>query len=156
MAGDFTQQQPFDEQLEAERLSLQATTPPAQLPGYRIEQFLGAGAFGQVWVGRDLNTGRPVAIKFFLHRGGVNWSLLSHEVKNLVQLSADRHIVQVLEVGWDSDPPFYVMELVNGGSLEDELSRRGALPVTEATALFRKICVGLNHSHSKGVLHCDL
>lgn len=135
---------------------MQAAAPPADVPGYRLERFLGSGAFGQVWVGRDLNTGRPVAIKFFLHRGGVNWSLLSHEVKNLVQLSADRHIVQVLEVGWDSDPPFYVMELVTGGSLEDELSRRGALPVSEAVRLFRRICIGLNHSHSKGVLHCDL
>lgn len=153
---DQTQFQTEGGRSTSKKLSMQATAPPADVPGYRLERFLGSGAFGQVWVGRDLNTGRPVAIKFFLHRGGVNWSLLSHEVKNLVQLSADRHIVQVLEVGWDSDPPFYVMELVNGGSLEDELSRRGALPVTEATALFRKICVGLNHSHSKGVLHCDL
>ncbi|KAA5541124.1 serine/threonine protein kinase [Roseiconus nitratireducens] len=135
---------------------MQATTPPADVPGYRLERFLGSGAFGQVWVGRDLNTGRPVAVKFFLHRGGVNWSLLSHEVKNLVQLSADRHVVQVLEVGWDADTPFYVMELVTGGSLEEMLERRGALPIDEAVDLFRRICVGLNHSHSKGVLHCDL
>ena len=91
---------------------MQATTPPAEVPGYRLIQFLGAGAFGQVWVGRDLNTGRDVAVKFYLHRGGVNWSLLSREVKNLVQLSADRYVVQVLEVGWDADPPYYVMELV--------------------------------------------
>ncbi len=75
---------------------MQATTPPANVPGYRLTQFLGAGAFGQVWVGRDLNTGREVAVKFYLHRGGVNWSLLSREVKNLVQLSADRYVVQVL------------------------------------------------------------
>lgn len=153
---DQTQYQTEGGRSSSKKLSMQATTPPADVPGYRLERFLGSGAFGQVWVGRDLNTGRPVAIKFFLHRGGVNWSLLSHEVKNLVQLSADRHIVQVLEVGWDSDPPFYVMELVTGGSLEDELSDRGAMPVTDAVAMFRKICVGLNHSHSKGVLHCDL
>ncbi len=153
---DQTQFQTENGRSTSKQLSMQASAPPADVPGYRLERFLGSGAFGQVWVGRDLNTGRPVAIKFFLHRGGVNWSLLSHEVKNLVQLSADRHIVQVLEVGWDSDPPYYVMELVTGGSLEDELSRRGALPVAEAVALFRKICVGLNHSHSKGVLHCDL
>ena len=84
---------------------MEATTPPADVPGYRLTQFLGAGAFGQVWVGRDLNTGRDVAVKFYLHRGGVNWSLLSREVKNLVQMSADRYVVQVLEVGWDVDPP---------------------------------------------------
>ena len=80
---------------------MEATTPPADVPGYRLTKFLGAGAFGQVWVGRDLNTGRDVAVKFYLHRGGVNWSLLSREVKNLVQMSADRYVVQVLEVGWD-------------------------------------------------------
>ncbi|MEM0927130.1 MAG: serine/threonine protein kinase, partial [Planctomycetota bacterium] len=153
---DQTQQQTEGGRVASKKLSMQATAPPADVPGYRLERFLGSGAFGQVWVGKDLNTGRPVAVKFFLHRGGVNWSLLSHEVKNLVQLSADRNIVQVLEVGWDSDPPFYVMELVTGGSLEEELTERGAMPVSEAVNLFRKICIGLNHSHSKGVLHCDL
>ncbi len=135
---------------------MQATTPPAEVPGYRLQRFLGAGAFGQVWVGRDLNTGRGVAVKFYLHRGGVNWSLLSREVKNLVQLSADRHVVQVLEVGWDADPPYYVMELVTGGSLEEMLQERSKLPVAEAVEMFRKICIGLNHCHGKGVLHCDL
>ena len=153
---DLTQDQTEGGQSSSRERSMQVSAPPGDVPGYRLERFLGSGAFGQVWVGRDLNTGRPVAVKFFLHRGGVNWSLLSHEVKNLVQLSADRHIVQVLEVGWDSDPPFYVMELITGGSLEDLLSERGALPVEEAVELFRRICIGLNHSHSKGVLHCDL
>ena len=138
------------------KLSTDATTPPAEVPGYRLQRFLGSGAFGQVWVGLDLNTGRPVAVKFYLHRGGVNWSLLSREVKNLVQLSADRHVVQVLEVGWDSDPPYYVMELITGGSLEDLLQTRKQLPVHEAVELFQKICVGLNQCHGKGVLHCDL
>lgn len=140
----------------SEKLSLQATTPPADVPGYRLTQFLGAGAFGQVWIGSDLNTGRSVAVKFYLHRGGVNWSLLSREVKNLVQLSADRYVVQVLEVGWDADPPYYVMELVSGGSLEDRLQARGRMPADEAVEIFRKVCVGLNRCHAKGVLHCDI
>ncbi len=156
VAGDQTQQQSLGEQLSAERLSLQSTVPPAILPGYRLERFLGAGTFGQVWYGHSLNTGRPVAIKFYLHRGGVNWSLLAREVKNLVQLSADRSIVQVLDVGWDSEPPYYVMEYLSNGSLEDLLRRRGRLPVPQAVEMFRRICLGLNHCHGKGVLHCDL
>ncbi|QDT10418.1 serine/threonine protein kinase [Planctomycetes bacterium K23_9] len=153
---DLTQYQTADGQSTSKKLSIQATTPPADVPGYRLQKFLGAGAFGQVWTGQDLNTGRSVAVKFFLHRSGVNWSLLSREVKNLVQMSADRHVVQVLEVGWESDPPYYVMELVPGGSLEEFLQDRGAIPVAEAVEMFRTICVGLNHCHSKGVLHCDL
>jgi len=156
VSKDYTQDQSPGEQQEAERLSLRATQPPSQIPGYRLEKFLGAGAFGQVWVGRDLNTGRPVAVKFYLHRGGVNWPLLSREVKNLVQLSADRYVVQVLEVGWDGDPPYYVMEYLPSGSLEDLLASRGRLPVWQAVDIFRRICVGLNHCHGKGVLHCDL
>ena len=153
---DLTQYQTEGAESTSKQLSLEATTPPAEVPGYQLQQFLGAGAFGQVWTGRDLNTGRSVAVKFFLHRSGVNWSLLNREVKNLVQMSADRHVVQVLGVGWESDPPYYIMEYVAGGSLEDLLRRRKVIPIDEATELFRKICVGLNHCHSKGVLHCDL
>lgn len=156
MSDDQTEYQSAGGKSTSQELSLQATTPPSDVPGYRLSNFLGSGAFGQVWVGRDLNTGRSVAVKFYLHRGGVNWSLLSREVKNLVQLSADRQVVQVLEVGWDADPPYYVMELVTGGSLEDLLKRRGRLSVSESVKMFRQICVGLNHCHAKGVLHCDL
>jgi eukaryotic-like serine/threonine-protein kinase len=153
---DQTEAQSPGEQLLAEEMSLRPTTPPATLPGYRLDRFLGAGTFGQVWFGHDLNTGRPVAIKFYLHRGGVNWSLLSREVKNLVQLSAERSIVQVLDVGWDAEPPFYVMEYLPNGSLEDLLQSAGRLSVTQSVDIFRKICIGLNHCHGRGVLHCDL
>lgn len=156
MSEELTQHQTAGGRSTAKQLSMLATTPPAEVPGYRLQHFLGAGAFGQVWVGQDLNTGRGVAVKFYLHRGGVNWSLLSREVKHLVQLSADRYVVQVLEVGWDADPPYYVMELVRGGSLEDLLKARVRLPVGEAVEIFRKICIGLNHCHAKGVLHCDI
>lgn len=156
MKPEHTEYQTVGGQTTSQKLSTQATTPPAEVPGHRLTRFLGSGAFGQVWVGRDLNTGRNVAVKFYLHRGGVNWSLLSREVKNLVQLSADRYVVQVLEVGWDADPPYYVMELVNGGSLEDLLQLRTRLSVAEAVEMFRRICTGLNHCHAKGVLHCDL
>lgn len=156
MTIDRTEQQSVGEQLVAGELSLRPTTPPATLPGYRLDRFLGAGTFGQVWFGHDLNTGRPVAVKFYLHRGGVNWSMLSREVKNLVQLSAERSIVQVLDVGWDAEPPFYVMEFLPNGSLEDLLESAGRLPVHQAVEIFRKICIGLNHCHGRGVLHCDL
>lgn len=154
--GESTERQDVDAKGYSQQMSMQATTPPANVPGYRLTRFLGAGAFGQVWVGRDLNTGRDVAVKFYLHRGGVNWSLLSREVKNLVQLSADRYVVQVLEVGWDAEPPYYVMELIRGGSLEEWLQQRNRIPVDDAVDLFEKICVGLNRCHAKGVLHCDL
>ena len=142
--------------MRAEELSLRATTPPAQVPGYRLDRLLGQGAFGQVWVGNNLNTGRTVAIKFYLHRSGVNWSSLTREVKNLVSMAGNRFIVQVLEVGWDAEPPYYVMEYLENGSLDDLIRARGAMPPSKAVELFSDIAMGLNHSHGKGVLHCDL
>ncbi len=153
---DYTLNQTEGEQVRAEELSLRATVPPAQVPGYRLDRLLGQGAFGQVWVGYNLNTGRTVAIKFYLHRSGVNWSLLTREVKNLVSMSSNRSIVQVLEVGWDSEPPYYVMEYLENGSLDDLIHSRGVIPMSRAMELFFDIATGLNHSHGKGVLHCDL
>ena len=156
MNEDYTQRQTVGEQMRAEELSLRATIPPAEVPGYRLERLLGQGAFGQVWVGKNLNTGRSVAVKFYLHRGGVDWSLLSREVKHLVSMAANRFIVQVLEVGWEAEPPYYVMEFLENGSLDDLIRNKGVLAPKHAAELFSDIALGLNHSHGKGVLHCDL
>jgi serine/threonine protein kinase len=156
MTLDQTLNQSIGEQLHAEELSLRATAPPSEVPGYRMERLLGQGAFGQVWIATNLNTGRTVAIKFYLHRSGVNWSLLTREVKNLVSMAGNRAIVQVLEVGWDAVPPYYVMEYLEHGSLDDLIRSQGSLPIPRAVELFTEIASGLNHSHGKGVLHCDL
>ena len=156
MSHDFTQQQsPADEE-RSQQLSVQHTRPPTEVPGYRMERFLGAGAYGEVWVGVDRNTGRQVAIKFYAHKRGVDWQLLAREVEKLVFLSADRYVVQLLEVGWDAEPPYYVMEFLENGSLEDLLRTNGTMPVNEAVEMFTDICQGLSHAHGKGVLHCDL
>ena len=130
--------------------------PPAAIDGYTFRSFIGSGAHGQVWEAVDQNTGRLVAVKFYTHQGGLDWPLLSKEVEKLVFLSADRYVVQLLDVGWASAPPYYVMEYMPNGSLADRLHREGAFSVGEAVEIFREIVVGISHAHSKGVLHCDL
>ncbi|HUY87794.1 MAG TPA: serine/threonine protein kinase [Pirellulales bacterium] len=152
---DRTLAQTNEERFYAQERSLQPARPPLEVPGYRSERFLGSGAYGQVWVAVDTNTGRRVAIKFYTHRGGLDWSLLSREVERLALLFADRYVVQLVDVGWDADPPYFVMEYLEQGSLADRL-QAGPLPVDEAVELFREIAVGLVHAHGKGVLHCDL
>lgn len=156
MSSDFTEHQSSGELQRSKELSLQRTRPPTEASGYEAQRFLGAGAYGEVWVGVDKKTGRRVAIKYYAHRRAVDWSLLSREVEKLVFLSADRYVVQLLDVGWDADPPYYVMEYVENGSLEDLIRREGPLLAAEAVELFREVAVGLVHAHGKGVLHCDL
>jgi serine/threonine protein kinase len=156
MSADHTEFQSDDAIARAKDLSLQRTKPPADVPGYETQRFLGSGAYGEVWVGVDQTTGRRVAIKFYTHGSQIDWSLLSREVEKLAVLSADRYVVQLLDVGWDATPPYYVMDYIENGSLEDALVERGHYPASEAVELFEEVANGLRHLHSKGVLHCDL
>ncbi len=155
MSTDPTEPQDNRQRREARQRSLKRGQPPAQVPGYDPERFLGVGAYGEVWVAKQRNTGRRVAIKFYTHRGGLDWSLLSREVEKLAFLFADRYVVQLLGVGWDAEPPYYIMEYLERGSLAERL-QQGPLPIDEAVTLFRDVAVGLVHAHVKGVLHCDL
>ena len=89
----------------------------------------------------DSNSGRRVVIKFFNSRGGLDWSLLAREVEKLRYLFSDRHIIQLFAVGWDATPPYYVMDYMQGGSLE-QLLRGRPLDMDHALAMFREIAVG--------------
>src|SRR5207244_2336690 len=122
-------QSPAD--LERAQLLSQHARPPAQVEGYEIQRCLGAGAFGTVWLATQKSTGKVVAIKFYMHRGGLDWTLLNREVEKLAVLYTDRDIVQLIDVGWESSPPYYVMEYLERGSLE-QLLLQGSVPVSEA------------------------
>ncbi len=156
MNADYTQTQSDSDRQWAREKSAPRDQPPASVPGVDLVDFLGDGAFGEVWIGVDNNTGRRVAVKFFARRQDVAWAGLSSEVEKLVLLSNDRRIVQLLKVGWQTDPPYYVMEYVDSGSLEDDLQRSGPWPAAAAAELFVELAKALQHAHGKGVLHCDL
>ena len=155
MTLDPTLPQNAPERRRSQEMSLERASPPLAVPGYDAERLLGVGAYGEVWVAIERNTGRRVAIKFYSHRRGLDWSLLSREVEKLAFLFADRYVVQLIGVGWESDPPYYVMEYLEQGSLADRL-QQGPLGVQEAVDLAREVAIGLVHAHDKGVLHCDL
>jgi serine/threonine protein kinase len=155
MAEQQTEIMQEEDLQRAEDLSLHRNEPPTTVPGYKTERLLGKGAFGEVWLAENRNTGRKMAIKFYARRGGADWSLLAREVEKLRYLAADRYVVQLHEVGWEADPPYYVMEYLEAGSLEDRL-RQGTMPVAEALEMFREVAVGMGHAHAKGILHCDL
>jgi hypothetical protein len=140
---------------ERARVLSRHTVPPGQVEGYDIERCLGAGAFGTVWLATQKSTGKRVAIKFYEHRGGLDWALLNREVEKLAFLYTDRDIVQLIDVGWDASPPYYVMEYLSRGSL-DQLLQQGALPADEAVRIVHDVAQALVHAHGRGILHCDL
>jgi hypothetical protein len=147
----------LDEEGVARALALSEPrqVPPAEVPGYRIERCLGVGAYGSVWLASELNTGKQVAIKFYSHRRGLDWSLLNREVEKLAELYTSREVIGLMRVGWDADPPYYVMEFLKNGSLA-RLLERGSLPVSEAVRIATAVATALVHAHKHGILHCDV
>ena len=105
---------------------------PPRVPGYESVRLLGRGAFGAVWLARQENTGKQVAIKVYPHMDRLDIAELKREVRILAALYAAREIVQLIEVGWEASPPYFVMEYLEHGSLEDWLRRQ---PLAEEEAL---------------------
>jgi serine/threonine protein kinase len=140
---------------EAQALSQPRQVPPAEVPGFRIERCLGSGAYGSVWLASERNTGKQVAIKFYSHRRGLDWSLLNREVEKLAALYTSRDVIGLMQVGWDSDPPYYVMEYLRNGSLS-RLLERGPLAVNDAVRIAVAVTNALVHAHRHGILHCDV
>lgn len=155
MNSDQTHPQNSQDQRQAKQLSLLSSTLP-EIPEYQLLRLLGQGAYGRVWLAIDLNTRRSVAIKQFLLGNRQNLEALGREIDLLAKMSAGRNIVQVLKVGWDQSPPFYVMEYMENGSLEEWLQKDQEIPVKSVVRLIREIAEGLSFAHGKGILHCDL
>jgi eukaryotic-like serine/threonine-protein kinase len=156
MSDDLTQHQTDGDHDRSRQLSMQPTDSHIDIPGVQITRLLGTGAYGEVWVGVDINTNRQVAVKFFHHQSGVDWQLLSKEVEKLVSLATQRYVVQLLDVGWEASPPYYVMEYLEDGSLDQFIKTADSISIQEAVELFHDITTGLSHAHNKGILHCDL
>jgi serine/threonine-protein kinase len=126
--------------------------------GDRISEYVldapaGSGTFGTVWRARHhVWSQQVVAIKLptsplylrELQREGLAAAKLSHP--NVVKAQ-----------GFDpySDPPYLVMEYVDGPSLRDVL-RKGPLAVPAAVAILRQVLAGLGHAHEHGIVHRDL
>jgi serine/threonine protein kinase len=155
MDSDATLVQDQTEITRATELSRQLETPPARVPGYTLVRSLGDGAYGSVWLAYEENTGKQVAIKFYTHHRGLDWSLLNREVEKLAVLYTSRNIVRLIDVGWNSEPPYYVMEYLAHGSLASFLAS-GPLPPHEAVRIAKSVLLALVHAHGSGILHCDL
>jgi eukaryotic-like serine/threonine-protein kinase len=132
-----------------------ARRPPA-IAGYVLHTLMGRGGHGEVWLGENRTTRRQVAVKFLYSRAALDWSLLDGETEKLAFLAADRRVVQLLDVGRDADPPFFVMEYISRGSLAQHLESAGRPELDRTVAIFEEIALGLMQVHAKGILHCDL
>ena len=123
---------------------------------YRIEERLGAGGMGVVYLAERIGLGRRVAIKF-LHADIAAQPQFrirfEREARAMSKLNHP-HCVPVIDYGV-ADAPYIVLEYVTGESLAHLLAR-GPIPLRRALAITRQILAGLAHAHNEGIVHRDI
>jgi serine/threonine-protein kinase len=134
-----------------------ALEPGSRLGDYEIVSSLGAGGMGEVYRARDTTLGREVAIKLLLEEVSADAERLARFEREAQVLASLNHpnVATLYGFSRHGETSFLVMELVEGETLADRLTR-GALTVGEAIPLFLQIAEGLEAAHAKGVIHRDL
>ena len=125
---------------------------------YRILGELGRGAMGVVFTAFDLQLHRKVAIKFVSSREFSNDSRQSFiQEARAMALVNHPNVLAIHAFGEHGSMPYFVMELVEGQTMEGWLSRSSRLPdLDEALAILNDVCEGVSAIHGAGTVHCDL
>jgi serine/threonine-protein kinase len=126
---------------------------------YRLEERIASGAMGSIWRGCHLALKAPVAIKFLDVSVARETEMHSRFLQEARSAAAVRcaNVVQVFDYGKDdSTPPFIVMELLEGETLEQRLLQRKVLSPAELDEIFRQVAAGISRAHATGVVHRDL
>src|ERR1019366_8709103 len=129
-----------------------------ELGPYLVEKELGSGAMGTVFLGKHKKSGQRVAIKLMSLALGTSDTAVKRfkrEVDILKQLD-HVNIVKYIISGRYHSPPFYIMDFVEGESLDHILSRRTRLPWEEVVKIGIDLCAALQHAHDQGIIHRDL
>jgi tRNA A-37 threonylcarbamoyl transferase component Bud32 len=135
-----------------------AVSIPATIGEYEVIEPIARGGMGVVVKARQPRIGRIVAVKIIrndlLSSPGAR-TRFRIEVQSAGSL---RHpnIVTVYEANEDAGQEYFSMELVEGDALDRILADQGPLEPLRAARLLAQIAEGVDHAHSKGVLHRDL
>jgi serine/threonine protein kinase/formylglycine-generating enzyme required for sulfatase activity len=135
-----------------------AGEPPLQIGRYRVQRVLGEGGFGRVYLARDEQLDRLVAIKV-PHRRLVSRpeDAAAHVTEARTAANLDHpHIVPVYDIGHTEECPcFIVAKFIDGPTLAQQL-RTGRPPLRAAAALVATVAEALHHAHRQGLVHRDI
>jgi serine/threonine-protein kinase len=113
---------------------------------------------GEVYRATDSVLDRTVAIKLLAHRHARDPDVrarFKREALAAAQLSTQKHVVTVFDVGEHAGRPFIVMEYLEGGSVHDRL-RRGAVEPARALEWLEGAAEALDAAHQRGIVHRDV
>ncbi len=132
---------------------------------YRLEENLGSGGMGEVWVASHRMLARSAAVKFL--RPDVTAGLDPGQVQELnqrfereVQATATLHSPHTVDIyDYGSTPEgtfYYVMELLNGIDLETLVKRFGPITPARTVYMLKQACHSLHEAHRRRLVHRDI
>ncbi len=130
---------------------------PQKIDRFIINDILGRGAQGIVYLATDPSLDRQVAIKSVSLRDSFQQQ---HYIDNLLQeartVSRLQHanIVSIYDIGSEQLNPYLVLEYVEGDTLQALM--RQPVPMPRAIKIIRDVLSGVAAAHEHGIIHCDL
>ncbi len=145
-------------------MSMHAQAPAELQPGvilldkFKIIEILGVGGMGSVYSVEHLFMNQHYALKCLnkCHRNDINWRRFENEAKAANMLDHP-NLLRVYEFGLlPGGRPYFLMELVNGVTLADEVKKLGRLPMKRALKIFIQVAFAIDYAHNHKIIHRDL
>jgi serine/threonine protein kinase len=124
-----------------------------------LESIVGRGGSCTIFRARHESLDAPVAVKVLLPDESAHWQRSFLQLKSEAHLLArlsHPHIVRVLDFEADASLPYLVLELIEGGSLDDRIHKQGRLAPEQATAIILQAAEGLSAMWKLGAVHRDV
>lgn len=119
---------------------------------------LGSGAFGKVYLGRDLTSNQFVAIKT-MNNDQISdpymQEALQKEIK-VMQTLKGNNVVRLLDVFKSASHTYLIQEFCNGGDFRSYLTKKSKLPEAEARKVLNDFLTGFQEMVKNGLIHRDL
>ena len=129
-----------------------------QIPGYQMLSKLGAGAMATVYKAKQLSLDRVVAIKVLpqKHNNDPNFIQRFYDEGKAAAKLNHPNIVGAYDVGQAGEYHYFVMEFVDGRTVYDDISSKGAYSEEEALRITIDVAKALSHAHDQGFIHRDV
>jgi serine/threonine protein kinase len=125
------------------------------LKTYRITETIGSGGAATVYKGISLIDQSPVAIKILHETDPIIREKFEQEGRIGLRLQHP-HIARIYHYGESTGTYYIVMELVDGGSLRQQLTHGRPVPLNRVQAVIGQTCEALSYAHSRNVIHRDV
>lgn len=125
---------------------------------YELLEVIGTGGMAVVYKARCHRLNRLVAVKVLKDEFSADEDFLRRfrAEGEAVAMLSHPNIVQVFDVSASEDANYIVMELIDGISLKQYMEVKGILNWKETLHFATQIAKGLEHAHSRGIVHRDI